>query len=190
MFIDGENLVTSYEDMKKRGRISNEGDVAYERKTFIWKNGTVRPGLNVINRATYYTYVQGDALKVSEIEDRIKEMFFPNYRPTGYHQPIELPSRLTPCVFKKSEGRASKGVDIQIALDILSHTYRNNLDTVFLMSGDGDYLPILKEVQQMGKQVFVAAFSRGLSPKLRRIADRFELLDDVYFEPVADDAEI
>ena len=34
----------------------------------------------------------------------------------------------------------------------------DNIDTVYLIAGDGDYLPIISEVIRMGKQVYLAAF--------------------------------
>ena len=51
------------------------------------------------------------------------------------------------------------------------------------MTGDGDYLPLLLEIQRQGKQVFVAAFSAGLNPMLKRRADQFYLLDATAFSP-------
>ena len=69
-----------------------------------------------------------------------------------------------------------------MTVDILTHTYQNNLDVVYLQSGDGDYIPLIKEIIRMGKQVYVAAFSSGLNPDLKTIADEFRDLDVVYFE--------
>ena len=88
---------------------------------------------------------------------------------------------LYPKVFRKQKNRSGKGVDIQMSVDILSNTYQNNLDTVYLMSGDGDYEPLIRECQRMGKQVYVAAFSSGLNPSLSLIADRFFDLDRNFF---------
>jgi len=59
---------------------------------------------------------------------------------------------------KKKKEAKSKGVDIQMTVDILSQIYLDNIDTVYLIAGDGDYLPIISEVIRMGKQVYLAAF--------------------------------
>ena len=72
-----------------------------------------------------------------------------------------------------------------MTVDILTHTFQNNIDIVYLLSGDGDYIPLINEVMRAGKQVYVAAFSSGLSPKLKTVADKFTLLDDLYFETQA-----
>ena len=45
-----------------------------------------------------------------------------------------------------------------MTVDILSQIYLDNIDTVYLIAGDGDYLPIISEVIRMGKQVYLAAF--------------------------------
>jgi uncharacterized LabA/DUF88 family protein len=60
-----------------------------------------------------------------------------------------------------------------MTIDILSNTYRNNVDTIFLISGDGDYIPIVEEVMRYGKKVYVAALSSGLNRRLRIVPDMF-----------------
>jgi uncharacterized LabA/DUF88 family protein len=45
-----------------------------------------------------------------------------------------------------------------------------------LVTGDGDYLPVVEEVKRFGKRVVLAFFEHseaGLSPELRRAADEF-----------------
>ncbi len=90
---------------------------------------------------------------------------------------------LYPILFKKDRINAkAKGVDIQLTVDVLSHVYQDNVDIICFFSGDGDYLPVLEEAQHSGKQVFVAAFSNGLNPKLKQKADYFNSLDDIFFD--------
>ena len=69
-----------------------------------------------------------------------------------------------------------------MTVDILSHAYQNNLDVACLFSGDGDYKPVLQEASRYGKQVYVGAFSDGLSPDLKIVADEFINLDTVFFD--------
>lgn len=68
-----------------------------------------------------------------------------------------------------------------MSVDILSQIYLDNIDTVYLIAGDGDYLPLISEVIRMGKQIYLSAFSEGLNPKLEVMVDQFNLLDDTYF---------
>ena len=44
-----------------------------------------------------------------------------------------------------------------MTVDILTSAYANNFYTVFLVSGDGDYVPVLEEVVRLGKKITVAA---------------------------------
>jgi len=182
VFIDGENLVFRYESMIKDDAEPSTL-IDYEPKTFVWRANSIKPELNTILRANYYTYVTGDDNKVNEIKTKIKNLNFHNYS-TQYHNISvkQLPNNLTPVVFKKTKGEKAKGVDIQMSVDILTHVFRNNIDIVYLVSGDGDYLPVLQEAVRMGKQVYVAAFSSGLNESLVTIADKFRLLDPIYFK--------
>jgi uncharacterized LabA/DUF88 family protein len=176
VFVDGENLVYRYQDMVKEK--TPQPNVIHEKNIFVWTPKAVDPGPHPINiiRASYYTYVVGDADKVSETTSKIKELTFPR------HWESKLPEFLFPRIIKKEKSKKAKGVDIQLTVDILTHTYQNNLDVVYLISGDGDYLPVILEVMRNGKQVYLAALSSGLDPKLKDSVDKFINLDPIFFK--------
>lgn len=71
-----------------------------------------------------------------------------------------------------------KEVDIMLATDMLSLAFRNAYDTAILVSGDSDFVYTVEEVQSIGKRVENATFKRTSSNNLRRVCDRFILLDD------------
>ena len=57
---------------------------------------------------------------------------------------------------KKEDGTfefAVKGDDIHLATDMLSLAYENSFDTAILVSGDGDFVPVIRKVQKFGKRV-------------------------------------
>lgn len=182
VFIDGENLVARYQSMIDAGR-KPLGDVRHRKDTYVWSFPSVQPGLNVISRATYYTYAVGSADLVDEVAAELQAQRFQQYSIPGENFTAQLVQTLYPRVFSKPKNRSGKGVDIQMTVDVLTNVYQNNLDTVYLASGDGDYAPLIHEAQRMGKHVIVAALSSGLSPKLKLIADGFFNLDGCYFEP-------
>lgn len=186
VFVDGENLSLRYQSMVKNGWTPIPGAVTHEKDVLVWVPHSLHIGLHVVLRATYYTYIQGSQEHLGKTCDRIKALSFNNYRPVEPSYFGYLPSNLTPCVFTKTKGRKAKGVDIQIAVDMLTHAYQDNCDSVYLVSGDGDYVPVLAEVQRLGKQVFVSAFSDGLSSRLRQMADSFQVLDAYYFQEAAE----
>jgi uncharacterized LabA/DUF88 family protein len=89
---------------------------------------------------------------------------------------------MCPRVFKKpSNSKKAKLVDISICIDALRHSNNRDVDAIFLLSGDSDYMPLIKEVMRNGTQVWLGAFSSGLSRKLRPLVDQFIDLDPLFF---------
>ncbi|OGD23552.1 hypothetical protein A2Z10_00680 [Candidatus Azambacteria bacterium RBG_16_47_10] len=69
-------------------------------------------------------------------------------------------------------GGAKKGDwDVGIAVDALR--LAPGMDAIVLCSGDGDFLPLVEQLQSMGKQVEVVAFGKSASGKLQEAADDF-----------------
>ena len=66
-----------------------------------------------------------------------------------------------------------KGVDMNVTLDMMLHASRKHVDTVVLVSGSSDYLPLLETVQDMGVRVEIAAFRESTSPRLIKAADHY-----------------
>src|SRR3989344_131189 len=62
--------------------------------------------------------------------------------------------------------------DVGIAMDAVK--LGNSVDAVVLMSGDGDFIPLIEYLHQVhGLQVEVMAFGRSSSQKLKETADDF-----------------
>ena len=74
-----------------------------------------------------------------------------------------------------------KKVDIGIAVDIISLGYENAYDTAVLVSGDGDFVPVVKKLKEIGKNVEVWAFRYSLANALK---DELEQRNIHYFEDV------
>lgn len=172
VFADGENLVFRYQDMLKRGFVPQD-DVAHEQDTFVWTRGFTQLAIqHEVLRATYYTYAVGDPDYVASVRGRLQRQTFVK------HMASFLPNNLSPCVFKKeNRSRNGKGVDIALTVDMLSQVFRGNVDSVLLLSGDGDYAPLIDEVHRAGVLVYVSAFSDGFNPVLKERAAAFYELD-------------
>ena len=66
-----------------------------------------------------------------------------------------------------------KGVDIQLATDMITHSFKNNYDVSILVAGDSDYVGALQAVKDNGKHVEVALFGKEQSSRqLRVVADK------------------
>jgi len=74
-----------------------------------------------------------------------------------------------------------KKVDIKIAIDIISLAYENAYDTAVLVSGDGDFVPVVRKVKELDKKVEGWAFRYSLANALKEELEQENInyLDDV-----------
>jgi len=67
--------------------------------------------------------------------------------------------------------------DVGIAMDTIELAPR--LDTIILVSGDGDYIPLVQHLQRaLGCRVEVMAFGKSCSSRLKEEADEFIDMDN------------
>jgi uncharacterized LabA/DUF88 family protein len=73
-------------------------------------------------------------------------------------------------------GGAQKGDwDVGIAVDVIKAAPK--LDAVVIISGDGDFVPLVEYVQSLGCRAEVVSFGRSTSAKLIEAVDDFQDLD-------------
>jgi uncharacterized LabA/DUF88 family protein len=181
MFVDGENLTIRGEEFSKKHNFQLTKGSYYEPETFLWMANqrplalpphTVVPEPRALQlsetakRSYYYTSVTGSEEDVDKAKELLWRMGF------------------TPKVFRKFKNeRRSKGVDIALTKDVLSHAFRDHFEVAVIVAGDQDYLPLVEEVKSLGKLVYVWFFSKkedGLSPKLKLAADCYIRLDEQF----------
>lgn len=61
--------------------------------------------------------------------------------------------------------------DVGIAVDAIRMV--NHVDVIILMSGDGDFIPLVEYLQNQGMQTEVVAFGKSASSRLKEAADDF-----------------
>ncbi|MDO8577296.1 MAG: NYN domain-containing protein [Candidatus Wildermuthbacteria bacterium] len=66
--------------------------------------------------------------------------------------------------------------DVGIAVDAIKTS--GSVDVVTLISGDGDFAPLVEYLKNHGKRVEVMAFGKSTSSKLREVADEFLDLEE------------
>src|SRR5258708_20576587 len=59
-----------------------------------------------------------------------------------------------------------KGVDVQIAVDMLVAAYENQCERIYLVSSDTDLIPAIQKAQEKGKAVIYVGFSHQVSKAL------------------------
>ncbi len=75
-------------------------------------------------------------------------------------------------------GQKKADWDVGLAIDAVRMA--NSLDVIILVTGDGDFLPLVEYLKWgLGKQVEVAAFSKTTSSLLKEKADYFTALEDI-----------
>ncbi len=185
IFIDGENLVMRYQNMVKNGH-DKKPNTKYVKDIYVWHDELIPREKIDLRRVTYYTSAVGSDDHINELREKIHNI---NYKfrglPYTFHRATAYQEEwgsVVPKVFKKpSQGLKSRQVDINIAIDMLNHATPSQVDRMLLISGDGDFIPLIQEVMRHGIQVHISALSDGLNPKLKVVADMFTLLDDSMF---------
>lgn len=76
-----------------------------------------------------------------------------------------------------------KGIDINLAADMLRLAYNNAYDTAILVTGDADFVAAVEGVQDMGKHVENAHFKDARGFHIRRACDKFIPLDKNFLIP-------
>ena len=70
-----------------------------------------------------------------------------------------------------------KGVDVQIAVDLLTAAYENQCDKIILVSSDTDLGPAIKAAQTKGKSVEYVGFKHMPSRGMTQFCSSHRLLD-------------
>ncbi len=66
---------------------------------------------------------------------------------------------------------AIKGDDIHLANDLIKGAFKDEFDEAIIISGDEDFIPAIKTVQELNKKVINAYFPKSSSYLLRRCCD-------------------
>lgn len=151
MFVDGEYLTLEGQKLLKDAAIDSKKGPHWIPDVFLWI-----PGFDPLNgiepvpndrtlwlqhrglRCTYYTSATGSDHELKCWRHTIHEACF------------------SPVIIKKPRGqRQTKGVDVSLATDMLTHAFLNNYEAALLCTGDADFIPVVEQVRRQGKQVFL-----------------------------------
>ncbi|MBA2720561.1 MAG: NYN domain-containing protein, partial [Chloroflexi bacterium] len=72
---------------------------------------------------------------------------------------------------KYGDGKVKANLDIELVVDLMKTA--RNLDIAIVISGDGDFAPAIRAVQEMGVRVEVISFRGNTSSDLIEVADLF-----------------
>ena len=158
LFIDGSNLFAAARSL--------EFDIDYKRLLEVFANK------GRLVRAFYYTALIEDQ-EYSPIRPLVDWLDYNGY--TMVTKPTKE--------FTDASGRRKiKGnMDIELAVDVLEMA--QNLDHLYIFSGDGDFRSLVEAVQRKGKRVSIVSTVRSspsmAADELRRQADEFLELENL-----------
>ena len=156
IFLDGSNLYHSLKGFFNRTDI----DIGKLSKKLLDKRRLVR----------IYYYNAKVGLKEEPERYRNQQAFFTSVNAIPYSE-----LRLGRLVYHNwpNSPPYEKGVDIQLATDMITHSFKNNYDVAVLVAGDNDFVGAIQAVKDNGKNVEVALFGKErTSYRLRMVADR------------------
>jgi uncharacterized LabA/DUF88 family protein len=89
--------------------------------------------------------------------------------------------RLGELVKSSKKKHRQKGVDILMAIDVITKAYQNQYETAIFMLGDRDFVPLINAVKDTGKKtLYLGNPSYYCSNQLLRVFDiRHYLTDDI-----------
>ena len=83
-------------------------------------------------------------------------------------------TRLKPLQYGEKQGIFQKGVDVQLAVDLVSNAYLDNYDIAVIFSGDIDLYESIKLVKTLGKQTIIFSDNSLMSDGMLEICDFYK----------------
>lgn len=159
IFVDGANIYGAAKALNF--------DVDYRRLHELFA------GKGILVRTSYYTAVAIEDDEFSPLRPLLDYLEYNGWRMVAK----ETKS------FSDGEGRTKHkgGIQIDLAVDMMETP--STVDHVVLVSGDGQYCPVVTAMQRRGKRVSVVSTIKTspilCSDELRRLADNFVELDEL-----------
>jgi uncharacterized LabA/DUF88 family protein len=85
----------------------------------------------------------------------------------------------------RKKPRRQKGVDILMAIDMLTKAYENHYDIAILVAGDGDFVDLVEAVKDAGKRVLGAYIKDHVDDKLLVSLDNHIIISDESLQKLA-----
>ena len=148
------------------------------------RNITCCQSNNYTNTRIDYTKLLADVIKgrkcIGAIAvDGLKTDFRGRDEDRVFHKELENSGFRVELVESSNNKGKQEGVDVAIALIAQEYAFRNQVDVVELITGDGDFGVLVKRIQSYGVLVDVVSFFKNLSNSLKNKADSVSLLDDL-----------
>lgn len=151
--IDGSNFYHKIKDLGIRHQLD------FDFKSF----GDYLAGERVVAEKKYYV----GAIREDRTDPKTKELLANQQRLLGKLKYQGFVYELG-YLLKSDHRYHEKGVDVKIAVDMVSGAYKNTYDHFVLVSSDTDLIPAIQEAQSKKKSVEYVGFSGSVSVALVR----------------------
>ena len=153
ILIDGSNFYFKLKDLKLNNLLSFD---------FAGFTKTLAKDTKIINSVYYIGKIKTDGSDKSNRMLANQQKLFAHLKKNNFSYSLGY--------LLKSDGKFhEKGVDVNIAVDILVATYENLCDKIILVSSDTDLLPAVKKAKEKGKKVEYIGFSH--QPSVAMVAN-------------------
>ncbi|MDC3378668.1 NYN domain-containing protein [Planctomycetota bacterium] len=156
IFVDGTNFLN---ELGRRGFVGRNGEV-FTPKWKLKEHDPPEAAIHLLAEALLprrpNTAVRAYWFGSYEGSDQVLHRYQKHLQDAGFH----------PVILKKTT-KGEKGVDMALALEMLTNAVNQNFDYAFLVAGDEDYAGLVREVRRYGPRVMGAFWPQGLSPRLR-----------------------
>lgn len=151
VFIDGANFIGGLKSIK-----ANYSDFKFDFERFC---EDITKG-NILQSVFYYNASLKQELNPEPFK-RQQRLFAKLQKNPKWR--VTLCKRQRRVDTQGKEYHTIKGDDIHLAIDMLSQAYEDGFDQAILISGDGDYKPLIDYVKKRGKKVFCYYFKDNIS---------------------------
>jgi len=153
IFVDGSNFFHTMTDCKGE-----------DFRADVRKLGEILSNGRDLRRIYYYTSEDVPPRKVQkDFQNKLKKLG------------IEV-------VIIKKESPKEKGLDIALAIDTVSLCLHGGYDTCILITGDNDYVRLVKYIKSQGKKIEISFFTLSCGKNLMYSGDKYICLDDIIDE--------
>ena len=72
--------------------------------------------------------------------------------------------------YSDADGNSMRKANCDVDMTLLMATEKDSFDRAIVLSGDGDFLPVLKHLRENGKEVFVLSRAPRTAKEIKRFA--------------------
>lgn len=167
VLIDGSNFYFKLKDLKLHNLL--QFDFLNFAKMLSGKD-------EIINASYYIGAVRTDGRKKTQKMHDNQQKLFAHLKKNGFNYVLGY-------LLKTGDDWHEKGVDVNIAVDILVAAYEDICDRIILVSSDTDLLPAIKKAREKGKIVEYIGFSHLRSYAMINNCSKYKLLKKEDLDP-------